>query len=92
MIRRELWERIGGFDEDFEFWCADDAVIEQLREVGIAPMIVARSRVRHAMSQTLRADDGSMTWAQVYKFEQKYGIKKFPNDPRYLAWKEANGK
>ena len=91
MLRREVWERIGGFDEDFRFWCADDAVIEQLRAVGITPMLVARSRVRHAISQTLKADDGTMTWAQVYKFEQKYGIAKFPNDHRYMAWKEANG-
>lgn len=88
MMTRELWERIGGFDEDFIFWCCDDAVIEQLRALNIAPMLVPRSRVKHAASQTLREDDGSMTWAQVWKFEQKYGVVKFANDPRYNNWKQ----
>ena len=27
MIARDLWARIGGLDEDFRFWCADDAVL-----------------------------------------------------------------
>src|SRR5690606_23942913 len=30
MMARSLWETIGGLDEDFRFWCADDSVIEQV--------------------------------------------------------------
>lgn len=92
MVRRGLWEEIGGFDEDFRFWCADDAVIEQVVAAGVEPMLVPASRVRHLTSQTLRKesnDDGELTWAQVALFEEKYGVKKFEGDARYAAWKRS---
>jgi GT2 family glycosyltransferase len=92
MISRELWEKIGGFDEEFRFWCADDSVIAQALAVGVTPMVVPGSRVRHLGSRTLRTsdnDDGELTWAQVALFEKKYGIAKFAGDPRYEAWKAA---
>lgn len=93
-ITRDLWERMGGFDEDFTFWCADDAVVEQVKAFGIQPMLVVNSHVHHLTSITHRqtADpDGARTWAQVYKFEQKYGVKKFHRNAAYLRWKIENG-
>lgn len=93
MLRRDIWEQIGGLDEDFGFWCADDATIEQLIAIGISPMVVARSSVLHLASVTvgdIRKDDGSRTWAMVHRFEQKYGKRKFVGDRRYEAWKVAN--
>ena len=94
MVSRELWERIGGFDEDFRFWCADDSVVEQLRAVNVMPMLVIRSRVRHLVSKTLGGEPArdELTWAQVWLFEQKYGVAKFVGDLRYAAWKQRNGK
>ncbi|MFT4184260.1 MAG: glycosyltransferase [Rhizobium sp.] len=94
MMKRELWQRIGGLDEDFRFWCSDDSVIEQVKAAGVHPMLVPSSKVRHLTSRTIGkvtnadgSDDGALTWAQVWRFEQKYGVKKFENDARYIAWK-----
>lgn len=94
MVRRSVWEAIGGLDEDFAFWCADDSAIEQLRAVGHAPMIVPGSVVHHLSSVTVgdtSKDDGSRTWAMVDRFEKKYGVRKFVGDARYTEWKKRNG-
>src|SRR5690606_20089560 len=84
MISRELWEKIGGFDPEFIFWCADDSVIEQCVRAGVQPMLVPAARVKHLTSKTIGdetkapgTDDGARTWAMVHLFEQKYGVKKF---------------
>lgn len=87
-ISRRLWSAIGGLDEDFTFWCADDAVIEQAVAAGVEPMIVPDSRVRHLGSATLRREGRSdaATWEQVARFNRKYGRDKFVNHPGYQAY------
>jgi len=95
MMKRDLWEKIGMLDEDFVFWCADDSVIEQLRIIGVQPMVVPLARVRHLVSKTMGRhgsgqDDGSMTWAMVRKFEKKYGPHRMRTDPRYHTWQRRN--
>jgi len=91
MIRRELWRTIGGFDTDFGFWCADDSVIEQLKAIDVAPMLVPGSVVEHLGSVTLkqapRPDMDELTWAQVHTFNAKYAQDKFADDPRFTEWK-----
>ena len=74
MIRRDMWELIGGFDEDFPFWCADNSLIEQLKVFDIAPMLVTASRVQHLGSQTLikQTNIDELTRQQVLKFNKKY--------------------
>lgn len=75
MIRRDLWERIGGFDECVEFWCSDDVVIEQVKALGIAPMLVPASRVRHLGSVTLtqtQDPENRLTHRQLEIFNRKY--------------------
>lgn len=75
MIRRDLWERIGGFDECVSFWCSDDVVIEQVKAVGIEPMLVPASCVEHLGSVTLgRMDDpdNKLTHQQLEIFHRKY--------------------
>lgn len=92
MLTRKLWEEIGGLDEDFIFWCADDSVVQQCKALGILPMVVPESKVNHLISKTYNksADyNPEYTWAMIYKFEQKFGINKFPNNARYLAWKKS---
>jgi GT2 family glycosyltransferase len=92
MMKRDLWKRIGGLDEDFDFWCADDCVIEQAKRVNVKPMIVPAARVKHLTSKTGGNNlPDEMTWGMVRKFEEKYGVKKFDNDPRYIAYKKRMG-
>ena len=92
MIRRKLWESIGGFDEDVDFWCSDDAVIEQVKSKNITPMIVKSSVVHHLGGQTLKKETGAddLRWKNVAIFNKKYGKNKFAGNRYYEAWKENN--
>lgn len=94
MIKRELWQQMRGLDEDFVWWCADDVVIEQAGLLGVKPMLVAASQVRHLGSQTGKIaeqenmdGDGSRTWAMVDLLARKYGRQKFIGVPGYEAWR-----
>lgn len=91
MLKRELWERIGGFDEDVTFWCSDDVVIEQLKAINVEPMLVPAAKVTHRASVTLKIDPAhdELTWGQVDVFNRKYGQDKFSSDARYAVWKAA---
>lgn len=90
MIKRDLFERIGGFDESVAFWCSDDATVEQVKAAGVLPMLVPGSVVRHLGSVTLKAEPNAddLTWRQVDAFNRKYGATKFVTDPRFIAWKQ----
>lgn len=92
MIKRDLWLQIGGFDQDFAFFCADDSVIEQLKEIDVMPMLVPAAQVEHIRSVTLDtiAHSGELTWHYVDLFEQKYGKHKFVNNPEFREWKKAH--
>lgn len=76
MLKRHVWEEIGGLDEDFKFWCADNATVKQLQEKGYTPMIVPSALVEHLGSQTLKTlnveDKKEMTHNQVKKYNKKY--------------------
>lgn len=88
MIKRTLWEQIGGFDEDVEFWCSDNVVVEQVKKLGILPTVVARSLVTHIGSQTLQTapDADSLKWKSVYIYNKKYGKDLFVGNANYLIW------
>lgn len=90
MIRRDVWQQIGGFDRDFGFWCADDATIEQLRWVGVEPMIVPAALVQHLGSTTLNVlpPDNDALWRAVELFNAKYAREKFVGDARYTRWRQ----
>jgi GT2 family glycosyltransferase len=91
MIRRSTWEQIKGFDEDFIFWFADNATIEQVKAIGIEPMLVPGSLVQHLGSTTLNrtsvAERDAFTWAQCDKFNNKYGKTVFHDNPTFQHWK-----
>ena len=90
MLKRQIWERIGQFDDRVTFWCSDDAVIEQLKEIDIAPMLVPTSCVEHVQSETLNSlseeQRDELTWGNVEVFNELYGHAKFTNDPRYQRY------
>lgn len=94
MIERDLWSDIGGFDEDVDFWCSDDVVIEQAKAAGVLPMVVPSSRVLHLGSQTHNSIDfrdiDDRKWGNVYRFNKKYGKDKFADRPEYQAYLERN--
>lgn len=96
MIERKLWVQMKGFDEAVDFWCSDDVVIEQAKMLGVLPMVVAGSRVRHKVSQTHTAIDmremDARKWGNVKIFNEKYGKDKFMDDPRYIAYLERTKK
>lgn len=90
MIKRSLWQEIGGFDTDVDFWCSDDVVIEQVKAKGVKPMLVTNSIVEHLKSVTLRSysptQRNELTWRNVHIFNKKYGKNKFADHPEYKAY------
>jgi GT2 family glycosyltransferase len=74
VVKRKVWEKIGGFDEDFSFWCADNSFVEQLIKIGIEPVVVEKSIVYHLGSKTLKTVNNrdELTKQQVIKFNRKY--------------------
>lgn len=74
VIKRSLWEEIGGFDEDFSFWCADNSLMEQLLAINVLPKVYKDSIVNHLGSKTLVTMDNreELTRDQVKKFNKKY--------------------
>jgi GT2 family glycosyltransferase len=93
MLRRELWEKIGGFDECVAFWFSDDVVVEQVKAVGVQPMLVPAAEVEHLQSVTLKQSplvEGDLTWGQLAAYEAKYGPHRLSYDGRYRRWKRQN--
>lgn len=90
-ISRDLWLDIGGFDEDFNFWFADDSVIQQCVQKGIEPMLVKKSLVDHLGSQTFKQLDNKTkddyTWGLTDLFNKKYNQNKFHDHPQFKQWK-----
>lgn len=76
VMRRSTWEAIGGLDEDFPFWCADNATVEQLKAINCAPILIPNSHVQHLASETLKTlsqiEQDKITVEQVLKFNRKY--------------------
>lgn len=76
MIDKKTWKQIGGLDEDFGFWYADDSFLEQLKKIETPPCIVPNSKVTHLRSQTLKTVDeeekSNLTVRQYEKFFNKY--------------------
>lgn len=94
MMKRSLWEDLGGLDETYPFWCADNAVMDQLRAKDIQPMLVRNAVVHHTLSMTLQREDrhtqDELTWAAVHEYNQNANHPACSNDSRYLHWKQRN--
>jgi N-acetylglucosaminyl-diphospho-decaprenol L-rhamnosyltransferase len=48
VMRRETWERVGGFDDGFFLWYEDVDLARRLRDAGLHNLLVGSARVRHA--------------------------------------------
>lgn len=93
MLKRDLWEKIGRLDEDFDFWYADNSLIGQLKRIDLAPMLVPSSLVDHLGSLTLsklpKQDQQDKMWSKLELFNRKYNENLFTDHPLYLAWKQS---
>jgi GT2 family glycosyltransferase len=47
MVRREVWERLGGFDEDFFLWYEDVDLARRMREAGLHNFVCGGAVVHH---------------------------------------------
>ena len=94
MVRRKLWLEIGGFDEAVDFWFSDDVVVEQVKALGIQPMIVKESIVRHEGSVTFKQQPedviNDLKWRNCFIFNTKYNKNKFADHPNYIKWLADN--
>lgn len=78
VMKRASWEKMGGLDEDFSFWCADNSVVEQLKANGMKHALVTNAIVNHlgggenTLKEVDRDTREQMTFVQVKKFNNKY--------------------
>jgi GT2 family glycosyltransferase len=79
VLKRKIWEQINGLDEDFKFWYADNATIEQLKTINVVPYLITNSIVEHLGSRTLTKETKELqhhlTGEQSRIFYEKYGRK-----------------
>lgn len=78
LIRRKIWEKINGFNEDYNFWCSDNAIKKQFEEINEKYYLIGKSHVCHLTSSTIKCiDDKELkydyTHGQLKKFRKKYG-------------------
>lgn len=77
VLKRPIWEQIDGLDEDFKFWYADNATVEQLKKINVTPNLITESYVEHVGSQTLIQEPNEvqqhLTGEQGIIFYKKYG-------------------
>lgn len=66
VVNRDVWEKIGYFNEGVEFYYSDNIVVEQYKKYGIKHALVANSFVDHY-------NGGEKTWRTVLcKSNQRY--------------------
>ena len=76
LIKREAWNKTGGFDEDFApGYFEDDALSMELLKNGYRLVIVKNSFIYHAGSQSFaKTDYNTLLEKHRSLFEQKYGF------------------
>jgi N-acetylglucosaminyl-diphospho-decaprenol L-rhamnosyltransferase len=58
LMRRETWERLGGFDEGFFLWYEDVDLAKRLHDEGFRNLVVGSARVEHSTAGSFRQLDG----------------------------------
>ena len=82
VIKKQVLDRIGKFDEQFDFWYQDNDYAMQLRRHGFTHKLIGTSWVTHLYSQSHKLlepkDLVAKTRGAAAKFEAKYMRKKRP--------------
>lgn len=93
LIERNLWQKIGKLDEDFDFWFADNSLISQLKMINTPPMVVPSSVVKHIGSMTLNKmtlpKKQELMWSKLELYNKKYKESLFENNVNYIKWKQS---
>lgn len=76
LIRRKVWDKIGGFDEDFApGYFEDDALSMEILKLGYRLMVVRNSFIYHAGSQSFIKTDYEQLLSDHHElFIKKYGF------------------
>ena len=76
LIRRNIWDDVGGFDEDFvPGYYEDDALSIEILKRGYRLLLVRNSFIYHAGSQSFVKTDYENLLSENHKlFEKKYGF------------------
>jgi N-acetylglucosaminyl-diphospho-decaprenol L-rhamnosyltransferase len=52
LMRRDTWERLGGFDDEFFLWFEDVDLAKRLQEAGFRNLLVGSARVGHTAARS----------------------------------------
>jgi len=78
MMRREVWEHLGGFDESFHpVWFEDVDLCQRAAEVGYRVEYVSRVRAEHLGGHSVRKLSSSSMEVYWYDSLLRYGAKHF---------------
>jgi len=89
MIRREAFERAGGFDERFFLYWEDADLCRRMRELGYRTRYVPRARVRHigaASSATSREFAIRAFHRSAYLYYSRHTVPSRFHPARWFAW------
>lgn len=97
-VRRETWERVGGFDEGFFLWYEDVDLAKRLHDAGYRNLLVGAARVNHAGAQSFsqldRRRQQALRLAAVRRYIRKHHRWMSPIAApllRLSAWARAGG-
>lgn len=82
--KRNFFNKAGGLDEDFAFWCADNSAVEQLRKHHEKHILVTSSLVQHMGGTTLKYLDSNLKYEYTV-----LGVEKFNMKFKVNLWEEA---
>lgn len=82
-LKRSVWNMLGGLNEEFDFWFADNIYAQQLKNNKIDHFLIPKSIVNHLEggSTTLKELDTilkeELTFKQARKYNKKFGTNHF---------------
>ncbi|HXR31172.1 MAG TPA: glycosyltransferase [Solirubrobacterales bacterium] len=72
VVRRELWERLGGFDEGFFLWYEDVDLAQRMRDAGQRNLIAGSARVGHSGAEAFAQIDPQRQQAVRLRSVERY--------------------